>query len=40
MKLLILLPGFFQEHSRFTEQQGKGEAISLTRLYDFHPLLR
>ena len=30
----------FHEHSRFTGQQGKGEANSLTRLYHFHPLHR
>ena len=29
---------FFHEHSRFTGQQGKGEGISLTTLYHFHPL--
>ena len=28
----------FQEHSRFTGQKGKGEALSLTPLYNFHPL--
>ena len=31
---------FFQEHSRFTGQQGKGEPISLTLLYHFHLLHR
>ena len=31
---------FFHKHSQFTEQQGKGEAISLTPLYHFHPLHR
>ena len=31
---------FFHEHSQFTGQQGKGEAISLTPLYHFHPLHR
>ena len=31
---------FFHEHSRFTRQQGKVEAISLTPLYYFHPLHR
>ena len=31
---------FFHEHSRFTWQQGKGEAISLTPLYLFHLLNR
>ena len=28
---------FFHEHSRFTVQKGKGEAISLIALYHFHP---
>ena len=31
---------FFHEHSQFTGQQGKVEAISLTPLYHFHPLHR
>ena len=32
---------FFHEHSQFTGQQGKGEiAISLTLLFNFHPLHR
>ena len=31
---------FFHEHSDFTGQQGKGEAISLIPLYHFHPLHR
>ena len=31
---------FFHEHSRFTGQQGKKEAIFLTHLYHFHPLHR
>ena len=31
---------FFHEHPQFTGQQGKGEAISLTPLYHFHPLHR
>ena len=31
---------FFHEHLRFTGQQGKGEAISLSPLYQFHPLHR
>ena len=31
---------FFHEHSRFTGQQGKWEAISLSPLYDLHPLHR
>ena len=30
----------FYKRSRFTGQQGKGEAISLTGLYHFHPLHR
>ena len=30
----------FHEHSRFTGQQGKREAISLTPLYHFHSFLR
>ena len=31
---------FFRKHSRFTGQQGKGEAISLSPLYQLHPLHR
>ena len=31
---------FFHENSRFTRQQGKGEAIPLTPLYHFHPFHR
>ena len=31
---------FFHEHSGFTWQQGKGEGIYLTPLYNFHPLNR
>ena len=31
---------FFHEHSQFTGQQGKGEAISLSPLYHFHLLHR
>ena len=31
---------FFHEHSQFTGQQEKGEAISLIPLYHFHPLYR
>ena len=31
---------FFHEHSRFPGQQGKGEGIYLTPLYNFHPLHR
>ena len=34
--------GFFDEHSRFTGQQGKGEGIleRVTPLYHFQPLHR
>ena len=31
---------FFHEHSRFAGQHEKGECISLTPLYHFHPLHR
>ena len=31
---------FFHEHSQFTEQQEKREAISLIPLYHLHPLHR
>ena len=31
---------FFHEHSRITGLQGKGEGISLTTHYHFHPLHR
>ena len=31
---------FFHDHSRITRLQEKGEGISLTPLYDFHPLHR
>ena len=31
---------FFHEHSLFTGQQAKKQAISLTSLYHFHPLHR
>ena len=31
---------FFHEPWRFTGHRGKGEAISLTFLYHFHPLHR
>ena len=31
---------FFYAHSRFTGQQGKGEAVYLTPLYHFHLLHR
>ena len=33
----LYLGFFFSQHSRFTWQQGKGDAISLTLLYHFHP---
>ena len=32
--------GFLSKHLQFTGQQGKGEAISLTLLCQFHPLHR
>ena len=32
--------GFFNKHSRFIGQPGKGEAIFLTPLYCFYPLHR
>ena len=32
--------GFFSRTSWFTGEEGKGEAISLTPLYHFHPLHR
>ena len=31
---------FFQEHSRIARLQGKGQGISLTPNYHFHPLYR
>ena len=31
---------FFHDHSQFTGLQGKGEGISLTPHYHFHPLHR
>ena len=31
---------FFHKHSQFTGEHGKGEAISLTSLYQFQPLDR
>ena len=31
---------YFHEHSPFTEQQGKREALYVTPLYHFHPLHR
>ena len=38
--IFITIWVFFQEHSRFTGQQGKGEAFCLTPLYHFHPIHR
>ena len=39
--MFFFLSGFFfHEHSRFTGQERKGEATSLTPLYHFHPLHR
>ena len=39
--LLFLLSGFFfHNHSRVTGLQGKGDGISLTPHYHFHPLHR
>ena len=40
--LFFFLVGFFFffKHSRFTGQQGKGESILLTPLYQFHSLHR
>lgn len=35
-KILFSILVFFNEHSRFTGQQGKGDAILLTPLYYFH----
>ena len=37
---LFSIWAFFHEHSRFTGQQGKGEAISLTSFYHFLLLYR
>ena len=40
-RFFFFLSGFFfHEHSRITELQGKGEGISLTPHYHFHPLHR
>ena len=39
-KLFFCIWVFFQNHSRFTGLQGKGEGISLTPHYHFHPLHR
>ena len=38
--VFLYICAFFHEHSRFTGQQGKGEATSLIPLYHFHPLHR
>ena len=38
--LLFSIWVFFHVHSRFTGQQGKGEAIYLTPLYRFHSFHR
>ena len=38
--LILFLSGFFHEYSRFTEQQGKGEAIYLQLFFYFHSLHR
>lgn len=38
--LIFFILDFFLEHSRFTEQQGKTGAISLTTLFQFHSLHR
>ena len=38
--LLFFDLGFFHKHSRITGLQGKGEGISLTPHYHFHPLHR
>ena len=40
VKVVFSIRLFFQEHSQFTGQQGKKEAISLTSLYHFHPFHR
>ena len=37
---IFLIWFFLHEHSRFTGQQGKGEAISLTPLYHFPSLYK
>ena len=40
-RFFFFLSGFFfHEHSQITELQGKGEGISLTPHYHFHPLHR
>ena len=38
--ILFSILVFFHEHSRITGLQGKGEGISLTPHYHFHPLHR
>ena len=40
MQELFSILVFFHEHSRFTGQQGKGEAAFSTPLYHFHALHR
>ena len=37
-KQVFFMQVFFHEHSQITGQRGKGEDISLTPLYLFHPL--
>ena len=39
-QIFFLYLDFYLEHSRITGLQGKGETISLTPLYHFHPLHR
>ena len=38
MSTFFFYPVFFHKHSQSTGQQGKGEAISLSPLYHYHPL--
>ena len=38
--IIFFVSVFFFEYSRFTGQQGKGEAISLYPFYHFHSLHR
>ena len=40
LQLFFYIWVFFHEHSQFTGQQEKGEAICLTGLYHFYPLCR
>ena len=40
MWLLFSILVFFHRYSRFTGQQGKGETISLTPVYQFYPFHR